>query len=111
MRSQGEHVHLPEALRLHGWVTWKLGDVAEGVAILQRAVELAVEQGARAWELRALTTLAELQMERGDGAVALAALQPLFASFTEGAGTADHARAAAVLEQATARSATSGGPS
>ena len=29
MRSQGEHVHLPEALRLHGWVTWKLGDVAE----------------------------------------------------------------------------------
>jgi ATP/maltotriose-dependent transcriptional regulator MalT len=110
MRSQGEHVHLPEALRLHGWVTWKLGDVKDGEAILQRSVELAVEQGARSWHLRTLTTLAELQIERGDDGIALAALQPLFASFTEGAGTADHVRAAALLEQSAARSANTGGP-
>ena len=109
MRSQGEHVHLPEAVRLHGWVTWKLGDVTDGEAILQRSVELAIEQGARSWQLRTLTTLAELQLERGDDSAALAALQPLFDSFSEGAGTADHVRAAALLDQAAARSATSGG--
>jgi class 3 adenylate cyclase len=107
MRSQGEHVHLPEALRLHGWVTWKLGDVAEGEAILQRSVDVAVEQGARAWHLRTLTTLAELQIDRGDDSVALRALGPLFDSFTEGAGTADHVCAAALLERAAARAATS----
>jgi hypothetical protein len=107
MHSQGEHVHLPEALRLLGWVTWKLGDIAEGEAILQRSIALAVAQGARAWHLRTLTTLVELQVERGDGDSALAALQSLFASFTEGAGTADHVRAEALLERAAARSANS----
>jgi ATP/maltotriose-dependent transcriptional regulator MalT len=109
MHSQGEHVHLAEALRLHGWVSWKLGAVDEGQALLRQAVEVSVAQGARAWQLRALTTLAELQLERGDSTDAVAALRSLFETFTEGSGTADHVRAVALLDRIATRSATSGG--
>jgi hypothetical protein len=110
MHSQGEHVHRAEAVRLLGWATWKLGDADAGGVLLREAVALAVAQGARSWQLRALTTLAELQADRVDTDVDRAALRSLFDSFTEGAATADHARAAAVLGQSAARSATPGGP-
>jgi hypothetical protein len=109
MRSQGEHAHLPEALRLNGWVAWQLGDVAGGEEILEQAVALAAAQGARAWQLRALTTLAELQIERGGSTPALTALGLVHASFTEGGGTADHVRAAALLERTATRTAPTGG--
>lgn len=110
MHGQGEHVHRAEALRLLGWVDWQLGDADAGEALLREAVALAVAQGARSWQLRALTTLTELQLARGDADVELTALRSLFATFTEGATTADHVRAAALLDHVAARPATTGGP-
>jgi class 3 adenylate cyclase len=113
MTSQGEHVHLAEALRLRGWVAWKLGDVPGAHAMLDRSIALAEEQGARSWQLRSLTTLAEMELE-GNGSAhapsATAALQSLCDSFDEGAGTSDHVAAATVLDQAAARSDNPGGP-
>jgi len=110
MHDQGEHVHRAEALRLLGWATWKLGDADAGRELLEQAVALAAAQGARSWQLRALTTLAEFRLEVGDASNELAALGSLFASFTEGAETADHVRAAALLDGAAARFTTTGGP-
>lgn len=101
MRLQGELVHLPEALRLKGWVSWQAGDRAAAETSLDRSIRLAVSQGARSWQLRSTTTLAELRADAGDNSVATGVLGPLLESFTEGADTADHRRAASMLRRAT----------
>jgi class 3 adenylate cyclase len=100
METHGELVHLPEALRLDGWIRSQLGDADRAQHRLQQSLDLARRQGARSWELRTSTTLAELLVERGDRVAADALLRPLIEGFTEGAGTADHRRAAKLLARA-----------
>lgn len=97
MEAQGELVHLPEALRLDGWIRAQLGDTEGAQRSLQRSLHVARKQGARSWELRTSTTVAELLVERGDRVAADALLRPLFEGFSEGAGTSDHRRAAELL--------------
>ena len=59
-------------------------------------MDLARQQGARLWELRAATSLARLMREiRPDAARAV--LAPVYGWFTEGFGTADLREAAALL--------------
>ncbi len=91
--------YVAELLRLRARITIAAeGDPEEAEALLYDALAVAREQGARALELRAATTLAELgaRTVRGRGRDVLARV---YASFEEGFETPDLIAAAAQLEQ------------
>jgi hypothetical protein len=52
-------------------------------------MDIAVQQGARFWELRSAISLARLMIGAGQNAEALAILERTCGPFTEGAGIAD----------------------
>jgi hypothetical protein len=56
---------------------------------LRKALDVARDQQAKSWELRAATTLARLLASRGDRAEALALLTPIHGWFTESRDTKD----------------------
>jgi predicted ATPase len=66
---------------------------------LRVAIEVAREQEARMWELRAATSLARLWAEQSDRQKAHDLLAPVCGWFTEGFDTADLKDAKALLEQ------------
>jgi len=94
--SQGEHLFQAELLRIKAEVLLPGDRAAEAAGLLRSAMDLARQQGARLWELRAATSLARLMREiRPDAARAV--LAPVYGWFTEGFGTADLREAAALL--------------
>jgi predicted ATPase len=72
---------------------------AEAEACFHRAIGAARTRQARAYELRATTSLAQLWRSQGKHADARAALRAVYASFTEGLDTADSKDAAALLQE------------
>ena len=74
-----------------------LGDETAAEARLQTAIEVAVRQGARMWELRAAMDLNRLWRSQGRHAEARAVSAPLHGSFTEGFEYSDLKAAAALL--------------
>jgi len=83
---------LPELLRISA-MTGLRSTGADGVAnaeqCLQRAIELAREQTALSWELRAATDLARLWRDQRRSGEALVLLSGVFGRFVEGFDTAD----------------------
>jgi hypothetical protein len=71
--------------------------------ILAEALSTAKQQGALSWELRIATDIAERLRDRGEERNARGVLTETFSRFTEGAWTADHRRAAAVIASLTSR--------
>jgi DNA-binding winged helix-turn-helix (wHTH) protein len=82
-----------ELHRLEGVIRVRRGEDAAAERGIRRAVELARQQGARWWELRATTSLARLGLGKGQPAsvrrAGRAALARIADSFTEGGDTAD----------------------
>jgi predicted ATPase len=64
----------------------------------RQALDWARRQGALSWELRAATSLAQLQCDQGRSADALALLQPVYDRFTEGFDTIDLQVAKALID-------------
>jgi hypothetical protein len=91
VEHSGERWIWSEVQRVRGELT---PDAAEAGALFETALGMAQQQGARAWALRAATSLARRRRSAAD-----AVLGPLLASFTEGAGTQDHIEARAVLSE------------
>jgi class 3 adenylate cyclase/tetratricopeptide (TPR) repeat protein len=81
-----------ESLRLSG-----ASDV-EALACFERALEIARQQGARAFALRTSTDIARLLQKQGRGAEARPGLADLYASFDEGHETEDLREAQALLD-------------
>ena len=73
--------------------------VEEAAACFQRALEVARQRQARAWELRAATSLARLWQQQGRFEAARAVLAPVYSWFTEGFDTADLQQAKALLDE------------
>jgi predicted ATPase len=71
----------------------------EAEAWLQRALDVARRQEAKALELRAAMSLARLWQQQGKRADAHALLAPVYSWFTEGFDTADLQEAKALLEE------------
>jgi len=94
-----DRVHLAEMLRLQGWMLMELGRPADAERALRAALDVAREQHARSWELRAGTTLARLLAQRGDVSAARALLTPIHRWFTEGFDTKDLQDATRLLER------------
>ena len=93
----GERYFEAELYRLKASVQRALGDEAAAEASLQVAIEVAVRQSARMWELRAAMDLNRLWRSQGRDAEARAVLAPVYGSFTEGFENPDLKAAAALL--------------
>ena len=61
----------------------------EAESCFHQALALAREQQAKAWELRAATSLARLWLNQGKRPAARGVLEPVYRWFTEGLDTAD----------------------
>jgi predicted ATPase/DNA-binding winged helix-turn-helix (wHTH) protein len=96
----GGYWRMPELLRLRGEFALKRGGNTMGAAAKDflEAADLARRQGARAWELRAATSLARLRGAQGEPDKAHAVLLPIYERFSEGLETADLRAARAVVE-------------
>ncbi len=91
--------HEPELFRLQGSLLIRRGDAAAAEASLRRAIELARSREARAWELRAATTLAALFHREGRRDEAQSLLRPIYGWFTEGLELPDLRDARALLAE------------
>jgi predicted ATPase len=89
-----------EAHRLRGETLLSLPepDRAAVEVCLRRAIEVARDQEAKMWELRAATRLARLWGERGERQKAFDLLAPVYGWFTEGFDAADLKEANALLD-------------
>ena len=74
-------------------------DVAKAQTYFERALAVSRQQQAKAWELRAATSLARLWRSQGKPQQAREALAPVYGWFTEGVDTRDLKEAKALLEQ------------
>jgi predicted ATPase/DNA-binding winged helix-turn-helix (wHTH) protein len=89
--ASGERWIWSEVQRVRGELT---EDTAAAEALFEAALAVAQQQGARAWALRAATSLARRRRSAAEDV-----LKPLLASFTEGAQTQDHLEARSVLQE------------
>jgi predicted ATPase len=89
----------PELHRLKGVALIGLNRVEEVETALQEALRVARHQQAKAYELRAATSLARLWGEQGRRTEARDLLAPVYGWFTEGFDTADLKEAKALLDQ------------
>jgi class 3 adenylate cyclase/predicted ATPase len=101
LNEHGEMTWVAEVYRLKGCVLHRLGaeNDPEAEIWLQRALDLAREQGARSWELRTATDLARLKQARQDIDQARDLLTTTYGGFTEGFETKDLRDAKALLDE------------
>ena len=88
-----------ELHRLEGIALFGLNRLEESQTALEEALRVARRQQAKAYELRAATSLARLWGEQGRRAEARDLLAPVYGWFTEGFDTADLKEAKALLHQ------------
>jgi predicted ATPase len=103
MRSEHteERWLIAELLRVKGELVvlrGKSGAAVTAEGHFRQALDLAHQQGALSWELRAATSLARLLSDQGRSADATAFLQPVYDRFTEGFATVDLKAAKALLD-------------
>jgi class 3 adenylate cyclase/predicted ATPase len=95
-----EHWMSAEISRLTGeMMLAEDGDPAGAGREFLTALALTQEQGAKLWELRATTSLAQLRRDQGGHAEARAILSPVYAWFTEGFDTPDLKDAKALIDE------------
>ena len=105
-RKLGEEWNEAELYRLKGAMTLQsCGEhpaaaiQREAVTCFERALEIAREQSAKSWELRAATSLARLWQQQGKQAEAHELLSNIYNWFTEGFDTKDLQEAKSLLEE------------
>ncbi len=89
----------PETLRLRGEFQLRDGNLERASTDLREAIAIAKDIGAKAWELRAATSLARLLAKQGKRDEAHATLSEIYGWFTEGFDTADLKDAKALLDE------------
>ena len=98
-QHSGERWYLAEIIRTKAGLLSATGRTADQVeALLAKSLELARSQQARCWELRTACDLALLLRSSGRAAEARQLLQPIYAQFTEGFGSADLRHAKSILD-------------
>ena len=74
-------------------------DAAKAETYFERALDIARQQQAKSWELRASMSLARLWRDQGKVQQARELLAPVYGWFTEGFDTRDLKEAKALLEE------------
>jgi predicted ATPase len=97
--SSGQRMHEAELWRLRGeLLLLEEGEAeAEAARCFHRALQVAQEQQARSWELRAATSLARLLSTQNRSEEAKSQLAPVLSGFPEGFDTADLKEATTLL--------------
>jgi predicted ATPase/DNA-binding winged helix-turn-helix (wHTH) protein len=100
MKRKGQLLFIPEFLRLEGDILATRGEAAAGEALstYQHAIQLAREQSALAWELRAATSLARFYCSL-DPQKAHTILLPVYQRYTEGHESIDLVAARRLLDE------------
>jgi len=101
MDTTSERWWAAETYRLKGELLLQQGilDASGAETCFQHAMDIARQQRAKSWELRAATSLARLWQQQGQRAEAYDLLAPVYGWFTEGFDTADLQEAKALLEE------------
>ncbi|WP_342669642.1 AAA family ATPase [Aldersonia kunmingensis] len=86
-----EHLYESEVYRINGELLLEQSaeNATQAEQCFQRALEVARQQQAKSWELRAATSLARLWQQQGKRDQACELLMPVYGWFTEGFDTAD----------------------
>jgi predicted ATPase len=98
----GERCFLAEIWRIKGELLLEAAACdakAEAESCYNRAIEIARQQSAKSWELRAAESLARLWQQEGKIAEARQMLAEIYGWFTEGFDTADLKAAKALLDE------------
>ena len=99
-QRNGDCLNDAELHRLRGELLLLNGATdAEAEACFQQSLEIAQQQSAKSWELRAATSLARLWQQQGKTAEARQMLADIYGWFIEGFDTADLKDAKALLEE------------
>ena len=100
VHTTGEHQHEAELYRLKGELRLKqdVPDEQEAESCFRQAVDVACQQQATSFELRAAMSLSRLWQQQGKRTEAHALLAPIYDWFTEGFDTADLQEAKALLD-------------
>jgi predicted ATPase len=99
VETTGQRLFDAELHRIEGELLLKKGDIAAAEACFQQALVLARRQGAKAWELRAATSLARLWADQGKRPEGHRLLAEVYGWFSEGFETADLQEAQGLLAQ------------
>jgi class 3 adenylate cyclase/tetratricopeptide (TPR) repeat protein len=97
--SPEELVFRPNAVRYRGALRLKVGQNELAEADFRDAITMAQRMSAKAWELRAATSLARLWRDQGRQQRARDLLAPVYSSFTEGLNALDLEDSKALLDQ------------
>ncbi|WP_407187048.1 ATP-binding protein [Bradyrhizobium centrosematis] len=91
VEQSGDHLYMPELLRMKGRVLLSLPkpDTEQAEVCFMQSRDLSRRKGAKAWELRAAIDLAQLLVERGRPEDAKQLVQSALDGFVEGSETAD----------------------
>jgi predicted ATPase/DNA-binding winged helix-turn-helix (wHTH) protein len=89
VEASGEMFYMPELQRNRGEFLDRAGDEKGAEEAFRRSIELADQQSALSWRLRASMSLAQLQLRQGRREEARAVLSETYARFSEGFDTAD----------------------
>ena len=103
VRRNDERLWEPELHRLKGELLLSLsdGNGAEAETCFKKAIEIAQDQSAKSFELRAAMDLARLWQGEGKRSEARDLLAPIYGWFTEGFDTTDLKGAKALLDELT----------
>ena len=94
-----ELIFRPNILTCRGELRLKIGQAELAEADFREAIELAQKMSAKAWELRATTSLARLLRDTSRRDETRAMLAEIYGWFTEGFDTADLKDARTLLDQ------------
>jgi predicted ATPase len=94
----GERWFAAELNRHKGQLLLRHGQTKAAEELYRKALNIAEEQEAKLWELRAAVSLTQLRRDQGRQAEARDLLAPIYAWFTEGFGTPDLKEAKALLD-------------
>ena len=97
VHSTGERWCEPEIIRLQAHFSAR--DTEHALHLLTTSLNLARQQGARLWELRAATSLANVWLEQGNRQAGCDVLIPVCAWFKEGLTTPDLVAARVLLDR------------
>jgi class 3 adenylate cyclase/predicted ATPase len=96
----GEHWYVSRLHQVNAELLLHAHGLEDGAveAALRQALAVAQQQGAKGWELRAATSLAQLWVDRGNREAASNLLAPIYSWFTEGLDTPDLCNARMLLD-------------
>jgi len=95
----GERCLQAKLYRHKGQLLLLQGHAEAAEELYRKALNIAQEQRAKLWELRAAVSLARLHRDQGSPAEARDLLAPVYGWFTEGFGTLDLKAAKALLDE------------